>query len=263
MRPPIERRQELVEIIRRVRNRWRCLALRGVIHRRDAPPSPVRLEPEALRFSAPRSSPSAWRSSRCSPRSWLRADSAVPAEGQRFPGRDVPWKSDTTLQTAILSAVETWRSPPTIPTGPSPRLVESSSSRPSRSAARWTSGSASRNARQTAGDRVHSVVAAVALLIALGPAYLRHGLSALLVISERKRSPYHIDVKPGDAGAAEFKSDDLQAPRLRRQGREPHVPAGVARRRARAARARQGSADVRRHPVSPRRRRSTTSSRTV
>ncbi len=45
------------------------------------------------------------------------------------------------------------------------------------------------------------VAVAALLLVILGPAYLRHGLSALLVITRaaEKSSPYSIEVKPGDA----------------------------------------------------------------
>src|SRR5204862_784207 len=44
------------------------------------------------------------------------------------------------------------------------------------------------------------VTAAAVLLVILGPAYLRHGLSALLVISRSAEasSPYKIDVRPGN-----------------------------------------------------------------
>ena len=44
------------------------------------------------------------------------------------------------------------------------------------------------------------VAAAAALLIVLGPAFIRHGLSALLIISRSAEaaSPYHIDVQPGN-----------------------------------------------------------------
>ena len=45
-----------------------------------------------------------------------------------------------------------------------------------------------------------AVAAAAALLIVLGPAFIRHGLSALLIISRSAEaaSPYHIDVEPGN-----------------------------------------------------------------
>src|SRR5919108_184119 len=44
-------------------------------------------------------------------------------------------------------------------------------------------------------------VALAALIVAFGPVYLRHGLSALLVISRSAEaaSPYRIDVAPGNA----------------------------------------------------------------
>src|SRR5262249_4441549 len=46
-----------------------------------------------------------------------------------------------------------------------------------------------------------SVAAAAILLLVFGPAYLRHGLSALLVVSRSAEaaSPYRIEVKPGNA----------------------------------------------------------------
>ena len=45
-----------------------------------------------------------------------------------------------------------------------------------------------------------AIAAAAALIIAFGPAYLRHGLSALLVISRSAEasSPYSIEVMPGN-----------------------------------------------------------------
>src|SRR5947208_4221565 len=48
---------------------------------------------------------------------------------------------------------------------------------------------------------IGSVLAAALLLLAFGPAYLRHGISALLVLSRSAEaaSPYKIDVKPGSA----------------------------------------------------------------
>src|SRR5207237_9984125 len=44
------------------------------------------------------------------------------------------------------------------------------------------------------------VAIAALLLVILGPAYLRHGLSALLVVTRaaEKSSPYSIEVKPAD-----------------------------------------------------------------
>src|SRR5206468_10850642 len=46
-----------------------------------------------------------------------------------------------------------------------------------------------------------AIVAAVALVIAFGPAFLRHGISALLIVSRSAEaaSPYHIEVTPGNA----------------------------------------------------------------
>ena len=45
------------------------------------------------------------------------------------------------------------------------------------------------------------VAVAALLLVVLGPAYLRQGLSALLIVTRaaEKSSPYSIEVKPGDA----------------------------------------------------------------
>src|SRR5205823_687261 len=46
-----------------------------------------------------------------------------------------------------------------------------------------------------------AILAAATLVVLVGPAYLRHGISALLVISRSAEaaSPYRIDVKPGNA----------------------------------------------------------------
>ena len=48
---------------------------------------------------------------------------------------------------------------------------------------------------------IGGVLAAAALLIVLGPAFLRHGLSALLIVSRSAEaaSPYKINVRPGNA----------------------------------------------------------------
>src|SRR5438128_1806498 len=49
------------------------------------------------------------------------------------------------------------------------------------------------------GVALAAIAAITALVVALGPAYLRHGLSALLIISRSAEaaSPYRIDVRPG------------------------------------------------------------------
>src|SRR5947208_3144203 len=55
--------------------------------------------------------------------------------------------------------------------------------------------------RQRLALRGALVAVAAAALVTLGPAYLRHGLSALLIISRSAEasSPYRIQVTPGNA----------------------------------------------------------------
>lgn len=106
---------------------------------------------------------------------------------------------DPSLQASILSAVE---------------AVANDNPRHSRALVDRLVGDAAERARAFhATDRVHrdaivrSLGAAVAVavlggaIVWLGPAYLRHGVSALLVISRpaEAASPYRIDVRPGNA----------------------------------------------------------------
>jgi hypothetical protein len=58
-----------------------------------------------------------------------------------------------------------------------------------------------------------AVAAAAALLLLAGPAYLRHGVSALLQVSRdvQASSPYHIEVQPGDAAVPRGSDQSITA----------------------------------------------------
>jgi hypothetical protein len=136
---------------------------------------------------------------------------------------------DTTLQTAILSAVETRRLPPTTLRRPSPVSSRSRRQAIEQSAARWTRGSASKTTRQAAGDRVRQRRRWVALLIALGR-HICARVRALIVTSARK--PHHIDVKPGNTAPRNSDQTISAASRLRRQ--DASLPNRPRRARVRA-----------------------------
>src|SRR5258708_3544036 len=57
-----------------------------------------------------------------------------------------------------------------------------------------------RAALRNQGVLLAGIAAATALIIALGPLYIRHGLSALLTFRSAEAStPYRIEVRPGNA----------------------------------------------------------------
>src|SRR5262249_45006742 len=63
------------------------------------------------------------------------------------------------------------------------------------------------------GATLAGIAVAALLLVALGPAYLRHGLSALLVVSRSAEaaSPYRIEVTPGTASVPRGSDQQVKA----------------------------------------------------
>src|SRR5437899_2731690 len=106
---------------------------------------------------------------------------------------------DPSLQSEILSAVEASSTPSP---DHSPALVDKLVAL---AVERCRASEAARAIDRRATVRhliaIGAVVAVAALLLTFGPAYLRHGMSALLVISRSAEaaSPYKIDVRPGSA----------------------------------------------------------------
>ncbi len=204
----MDHRAELVDVIRRVRNRWRLrLAVRGaviVLAGTVLALLAVGVEPRDDSGSAPPpSSRSASSRSSCSRRSLLVA-LVWPLRRQVTDAQVALYleERDPTLEAAILSAVE---AAAIGDIRPRTRRAwsNSSSSRRSSSAAPSSTARVDR-ARDGAPPRRHArraLRSPRALLVALGPAYLRHGLSALLVISRSAEaaSPYQIEVQPGNA----------------------------------------------------------------
>jgi len=202
-----DRRLELIDVIHRVRSRWRMrLALRGAVIVLAGTLLALLLSAsslEALRFS-----PAAIIG--------FRVTAFLVFAGLLWVGLVRPLlrrvtdsqvalyleERDPTLQTALLSAVETSdASAPGGDLGPSPRLVE----RVVEQAIEKCHALEDGNIVERAGMRrqllaLGSVAAVAALIIALGPAFLRQGLSALLILSRSAEaaSPYKIEVTPGN-----------------------------------------------------------------
>ena len=112
---------------------------------------------------------------------------------------------EPSLQAAIISAVEVERGEPREPTRSHRirlRWWAGWCSRRWRSARPSTAGapSSARPSRRYAGTIAAIAVVTVAVFM-LGPAYLRHALSALLIVSRsvEAAAPYRIEVTPGNA----------------------------------------------------------------
>jgi len=201
-----DRRQELVDVIGRVRNRWRLkLALRGAVIVVAGTLAALLLSAsglEALRFS-----PSAIIG--------FRVAAAIIFAGLVYIGLVRPLQrrvtdgqvalyleeKDKSLEAAILSAVETSALADGSHTGPSPRLVERLVEQAVEQCRTIDDGLAvERHNLRRQAMTLGAVAAGAALLITFGPAFLRHGLSALLIVSRSAEaaSPYRIDVQPGN-----------------------------------------------------------------
>jgi Domain of unknown function (DUF4175) len=200
----MDHRTELVDVIRRVRNRWRIrLALRGAVIVLAGTVLALLLSAsglESFRFSAPAIIA-------------FRVLSVAVFVGLLFYGFVWPLRRrvtdaqvamyleecDPTLEAAIISAVEATAdggSP-----SHSPRLVEKLVERAMDQCRTLEDGrTIERSSVRRHSALLAAIAALAALIVAYGPAYLRHGLSALLVISRSAEasSPYSIEVTPGN-----------------------------------------------------------------
>src|SRR5262245_6344510 len=202
------RRAELVDVIHRVRNRWRLkLALRGAVIVVAGTLLALLLSAsslEALRFS-----PTAIISFRIIA---ITVFAALVYVGFILPLRrrvtDTQValyleEKDRTLEAAILSAIDS--SDESARTedpehGPSPYLVEKLVDQAIEKCRALEDGLAIERAglrRQLV--TLGAIAVAATLLISFGPAFLRSGMSALLIISRSAEaaSPYKIEVTPG------------------------------------------------------------------
>ena len=196
-------RGELVEVVRQVRARWRRrLLARGAVIVLAGTATALLLSArglEALRFSF--YSIVAFRIAAVGVFGGLVAYWLIRPLLRRVSATQVALyleECDPSLEAAILSAVEA--SSESNPAH-SQQLVEQLVEQAIEQCRAIDHG----RTIERAGVRRHlatlaAVTAAAVLLVILGPAYLRHGLSALLVISRSAEasSPYKIDVRPGN-----------------------------------------------------------------
>src|SRR5436309_237409 len=199
----MDHRTQLVDVIRSVRNRWRLkLAMRGAVVVVAGTVLALLLSAsglESFRFSA--AAIIAFRIISITIFVGLLAYGLVWPLRRRVTDSQVAMyleESDPTLESAIISAVEATAN------GGSPdhspqlvdRLVE-------QAVDRCMAVERGHTADNTSVRRHALALAAIAaiatMVVALGPGYLRHGLSALLIISRSAEaaSPYRIDVTPG------------------------------------------------------------------
>ena len=193
----MERRAELLEVIRSVRNRWRQkLAVRGVVLVVAGTLLALFLSAsslEALRFRPAPSSRSASLPSPSSPRS--SGSSSCARCGAAVSDTQVAMyleENDPKLEAAILSAIEA-TSGSMISQDHSPRLVEKLVEQAIDQCHDAMAGHhVDRRALKRHAMALGGVALAALLLVVFGPAYLRHGLSALLVVTRaaEKASPY-------------------------------------------------------------------------
>ena len=198
-------RTELVDVIRRVRNRWRLrLALRGAVVVLAGTVLALLLSAsglESFRFSAPAIIT-------------FRILTVSVFVGLLFYGLVWPLRRqvtdaqvamyleerDPTLEAAIISAVEATAGGGSA--AHSPRLVEKLVEQATDQCRTLGHGrTLERTSVQRHAAAMAAIAAFVALAVAFGPAYIRHGLSALLVISRSAEAstPYRIEVTPGNA----------------------------------------------------------------
>ena len=197
-------RAELVDVIRQVRSRWRLkLALRGaaiVVAGTVLALLVSASSLEALKFSA--AAIVGFRIAIAIVVFALLVRFVVMPLLRRVSDIQVALyleEHDLSLQTELLSAVEAVAA---ISPDHSPALVD----RLVQLAVEKCRALDTQRAIERAAVTRHvltmaGVIAAAALLVTLGPAYLRHGLSALLILSRSAEaaSPYRIDVRPGNA----------------------------------------------------------------
>ena len=197
-------RTELVDVIRRVRNRWRGrLALRGAVVVVAGTVLALLLSAsglESFRFSVP--AIITFRIITVSVFVGLLLYGLVwPLRRQVTDAQVAMYleERDPTLEAAIISAVEATAGGGSA--AHSPRLVEKLVEQAIDQCRTLDDGRAiERTSVQRHAGALAAIAAIVALVVAFGPAYIRHGLSALLVISRSAEasSPYSIEVQPGN-----------------------------------------------------------------
>ncbi|HMB78732.1 MAG TPA: hypothetical protein VKI43_01645, partial [Vicinamibacterales bacterium] len=180
-------RTELVDVIRQVRNRWRLrLALRGALVVFAGTMLALLLSASGLeqfRFSAP--AIITFRIVSVSVFVGLLLYALVWPMRRRVTDAQVAMyleECDPTLEAAIISAVEATANGGSA--AHSPRLVDKLVEQATEQCRAIDHGrGADRTSVQRHAASLAAIAAIVALILAFGPAYLRHGLSALLVIS--------------------------------------------------------------------------------
>ena len=190
----MDRRAELVDVIRSVRNRWRLrLALRGaviVVAGTLLALLPVGLEPRGASLQPDRHHRVPHHRA-CRLRRAGLAFLARPLRRRVTDGQVALYleENDPTLEAAILSAIEATSDSTHLEGSLAAPGRASSSSRRSRSAARSrTAIAVDRQAVKRHVLTLGGVAVAALALVVLGPAFLRHGLSALLDRDAQRRS---------------------------------------------------------------------------
>ena len=210
----MDHRAELIDVIRRVRNRWRLrLALRGAVVVVAGTLLALLLSAsglESFRFSAP--SIIAFRLISVAVFVGLLCYGLIWPLRRRVTELQVALyleERDPTLEAAIISAVDATTGGGS--EAHSPRLVEKLVEQATDQCRALDHGrTIDRTSVQRHATTLAGIAAAAALIVAFGPAYLRHGLSALLVISRSAEasSPYRIEVRPG-SGKVPRGADEL------------------------------------------------------
>jgi hypothetical protein len=201
----MDHRSELLDVVRRVRNRWRLrLALRGAVVVVAGTVFALLLSAsslEALRFSP--AAIIAFRIISVGIFVALAMAAFIWPLRRRVTDHQVAMyleEHDPTLEAAIMTAVEATANGPSKDHSPHlvDKLVEQAIER-CRALEHGDVVERARVRRHAIG--LAAIAAITAFVVALGPAYLRHGLSALLIISRSAEaaSPYRIEVTPGSA----------------------------------------------------------------
>src|SRR5262245_636759 len=203
----MDRRSELIDVIRGVRNRWRRrLALRGAVVVVAGTILALLLSASGLEsFKFTPAAIIAFRLIAFAVFAGLLYLAFVRPMRRRVSDSQVAMyleESNPQLEAAIISAMEATAAAEAGSTAASPRLLEKLVEQAIDQAQQIDH---DQSADQIAFRRHAMALAAVglvaALVVALGPAYLRHGLSALLVVyrSAEAASPYKNEVTPGNA----------------------------------------------------------------
>ena len=203
----MDHRAELVDVIRGVRNRWRQrLALRGVVIVVVGTVAALLLSAQGLESF--RFSPVSIISFRVIALLVFLAliyfGLVLPLRRRVSDGQVAMYleEGDPRLEAALISAVEATGLHGTPSDSHSPHLVEKLVEQAVEQARVHEHGHhVDRAAFKRHAYTLAGVAVVTALVFALGPAFLRHGLSALLIVSRsiEASSPYKIEVHPGSA----------------------------------------------------------------